>query len=45
MGDKQKAIEWEKTALAGVNKLKGKFDFADLDSECDDAIKEMQGSR
>ncbi|MGA2441251.1 MAG: redoxin domain-containing protein [Tepidisphaeraceae bacterium] len=42
MGDKQKAIEWMQSALDGVNKLKGKYDFTDLDSECEDAIKEIQ---
>ena len=44
MGDKQKAIEWVQSALDGVNKLKGKYDFTDLDSECEDAIKEIQQS-
>jgi thiol-disulfide isomerase/thioredoxin len=41
-GDKQKAIESLQAAQAGINKLKSKFDFGDLDSDCADAIKDIQ---
>ncbi len=42
MGDKPKAIEFLQSALDGVKKLKGKFDFTDLDTECEEGIKDIK---
>jgi hypothetical protein len=30
------------SALDGVKKLKGKFDFNDLDTECEEALKQIK---
>ncbi|MBS0197777.1 MAG: redoxin domain-containing protein [Planctomycetes bacterium] len=38
-GNREKAIETMQSALDGVKKLKDKFDFNDLDSQCEDALK------
>lgn len=38
-GDKQKAIEQMQAALDGVKRLKDKFDFDDLDLNCEDALR------
>ncbi len=38
-GNREKAIESMQSALDGVKKLKDKFDFNDLDSQCEDALK------
>ena len=42
MGDKAKGIEYLQSALNGVNKLKSKIDFTDLDTECEDGLKDMR---
>lgn len=42
MGDRAKAVESMNAAIEGIRKLKGKFDFGDLDTQCEDAIKEFQ---
>ncbi len=41
-GDKAKAIENMQAALDGVNKLKGTFDFGDLATECEEALKQFR---
>lgn len=38
-GDRQKAIESMQAALDGAKRLKDKYDFNDLESECEDALK------
>ncbi len=44
IGDTQKAIEWLTKAREGATRLKSKFDFNDLDTECDDGLKEIQNA-
>jgi len=38
-GDKEKAVASMRSALDGVRALKDKFDFEDLDMQCEDAMK------
>lgn len=43
-GDRQNALKHLQAARDGVRRLKGKFDFDNLEAECDDALRILQGS-
>jgi thiol-disulfide isomerase/thioredoxin len=42
MGDNAGALAHIRTALAGVRRLKGKVDFGDLESECEEALRAFE---
>ncbi len=44
MGEREKAARCVEAARDGVRRLKGRFDFDNLEAECDDALRVMRGN-
>lgn len=42
LGDRVKAVEWVRAALAGIHALKGRIEFDSLEAECTEALTVIQ---